>query len=75
MKTYTVDGYTFSVDELQGKNPFSRPDGTIKDGCAFQFFAFNQAAFQYRLDTANPEERAEMIRNNERLNRKMQAGS
>ena len=75
MKTYTVDGYTFSVDELKGENPFSRPDGSIKDGCAFEFFAFNRAAFQYRLDNASPQEREELIRANERFNSKMRVES
>lgn len=72
--TYEVDGYTFTVQQLQGENPYANPDGTVREGFSFAFFAFVEAKVRYELDQMTPEERDRAIEHHRRFKAKMNSG-
>lgn len=61
MKSYKVDGYTFTEKQLKGQNPYANSDGTPKQDAAFAFWAFVEAQANYELDHLSPEEKETVI--------------
>ena len=64
MKTYdTSFGISFTEEELKGKNPYLKEDGSSIDGLEEKAWAFKEAKQQHLLDQMPDDKREEYLKN------------